>query len=146
MSAANTVTDQPSADTVDDLDQSPSGVCMEKSVGCKKQRGDSSLWKKNIAKRKRNNGEKYVDRAGNIVSAVIFKDYDCKCPLNVPINCLVFKGFTCLSYTGIHRGRQNWHLFLVMCSRLGPASGIQRRKINHVDKKRECFTLSQKSY
>jgi hypothetical protein len=46
-----------------------------------KRRGDQSLWKKNVAKRKRNNGEEYENRSGNIVEAIEFKNYDCQCPL-----------------------------------------------------------------
>ena len=38
---------------------------------------------KNVAKRKRNRGEEleYVNRSGETVPAVVFKDHECGCPL-----------------------------------------------------------------
>ena len=36
---------------------------------------------KNVAKRKRNRGEECVNRSGETVPAVVFKDHECGCPL-----------------------------------------------------------------
>jgi hypothetical protein len=54
---------------------------VQELINKKRKRSDPSLWRKSLAKSKRNNGQEYSSRSGKTIPAVQFKDFDCQCPL-----------------------------------------------------------------